>query len=335
MTGLLLALAFLMLCSMFFSATEIAITMASRVRLRTRAERGSAGARRAERLLVRPERGIVTCLVGNTLVNAALAAYGRGALLRLHPAAETTADLLSTAILVPLVLVFCETLPKALAQTYPNRTLAALALPLILVRLLVWPLTQVAIRFADAVRRLAGMKTDLLDFLSREELKQFVARSEKHGHVDAEERDLIYRIFEFWRLEPARFLRRLQDVPRLPADATVGQAQEFMRERRLVRLVVTDPTDRDVVGIATAPALLTAPPGAMVDEFLQPPVRAQLSQSVDRLFAALQRSPSQIAVLGDGDATGIVLLDDLLQELLGRDAGSAPAAAAVPWRAPS
>jgi CBS domain containing-hemolysin-like protein len=326
MMGLLLALAFLMLFSMFFSATEISITMASRVRLRTRAEQGRAGARRAERLLVRPERGIVACLVGNTLVNAAMAAYGRGALLRLYPAAEAAADLLATAILVPLVLLFCETLPKAIAQTYPNRALAALVVPFEIVRLLLWPLTQVAIRLADVVRRLAGMKSDPLDFLSREELKQFVARSEKRGHVDAEERDLIYRIFEFWRLDPARFVRRLDGVPRLPADAAVGRAQEYMRERRLVRLVVTDPADRDVLGIATAPALLTAPPGAVVGEFLQPPVRAQLSQGVDRLFAALQRSPSQIAVLRDGDVTGIVLLDDLLQELLGRESGSAPAA---------
>ena len=325
MTGLLFLLAFFFVGAMFFNAAEIAITMASRVRLRTRAEQGSAGARRAERLLARPERGIVTCLVGNTLVSAALAAYGRGALLRLYPAAEATADLLSTAILVPLVLVFCETLPKALAQTYPNHTLAALAVPFTMVRFLLWPLAQVAIRFADAVRRLAGMKSDPLDFLSREELKQFVARSEKRGHVDAEERDLIYRIFEFWRLEPKRFRRRLQDVPRLPADATVGQAQELMREQRLVRLVVTDAADREVVGIATAPALLTAPPGAVVGEFLQPPVRAELTLSVDRLFAALQRSPSQTAVLRDGGESGIVLLDDLLQELLGRDDGAVPA----------
>ncbi len=76
-----------------------AITMSSRVRLRTRAEQGWGGARRAERLLAHPERGIATCLVGNTLVNAAIAAYGRGALLRLYPFSDTIIDLVSTAIL--------------------------------------------------------------------------------------------------------------------------------------------------------------------------------------------------------------------------------------------
>jgi len=321
MIGLLVVLGFLVVCSMFFSSTEIAITMSSRVRLRTRAEQGHHGARRANRLLAHPERGIATCLVGNTLVSVALAAYGRGALLRMYPFSDTVVDLVSTAILAPIVLVVGETLPKALAQTYPNRTLAVLALPLTVVRGLLWPLAQVAFRVADAVRRIAHLRSDVLDFLSREELKQFVAHSEKHGHVDADERELIYRIFEFWRLDPARFVRQLSSVPRLPADAPINRARELMRERRLVRLVVTDPEDREVLGIATAPALLAAPSEAVLGDFLQPPVRAQLSRGVDRLLADLQRSPSQTAVVREGDATGIVILDDLLHELL----GSAPA----------
>jgi len=269
-------------------------------------------------LLAHPERGIATCLVGNTLVSAALAAYGRGALMRIHPFSDVVIDLVSAAILAPIVLVIGETLPKALSQTYPNRTLAALALPLTIVRWMLWPLAQVAFRVADAVRRIAHLRSDVLDFLSREELKQFVAHSERHGHVDADERDLIYHIFEFWRLDPGRFVRELHSVARLPADAPINRARELMRERRLVRLVVTDAADREVLGVATAPALLAAPSEAVLGDFLQPPVRASLSRGVDRLLADLQRSPSQTAVVREGATTGIVILDDLLQELLGR-----------------
>jgi CBS domain containing-hemolysin-like protein len=322
MIGYAVAIALLLLASAFFSSTEIAVTMASRVRLRTRAERGVRGARWAEQLLQHPERAIVTCLVGNTLVNVAAGVYARAAVLVAHPMSEAAADAIATVAVVPLVLVLGEVIPKALAQTFPNRTLAALALPLVIVRVILAPLTHSSFAVARLVRRMAHLRSDLLDFLSREELKQFVAHSEKHGHVDRDERELIYQIFEFWKLDPARFVRPLQEVPRLACTASAGAAKELMREQHLARLVVTDAAQRDVLGIVTATALLEAPNDSQLEQYVQQPVRAQLGQGVDRLLADLQRSPSQIAVVpaGRGGLAGVILLDDLLQHLLGRDA---------------
>jgi putative hemolysin len=314
--GLLVAL--LLLASAFFSAAEIGVTMASRVRLRTQAQQGKRGAQRAERLLVHPERAIVTCLVGNTLVNVAIAAYVRAAVLHLYPFGTAAADALATAIVVPLALVFGEALPKGLAQTYPNRTLAALALPLRLVRLLLWPLTQTAFAVAGLVRRVTRMKPELTDFVSREELKLLVALSEKHGHVDPEERDLIYRIFEFWRLDPSRFVRPLESVPHAPGTTLAGEAKERMRAAHLGRLVVTDAAGQDVLGVVTATALVDAPNNAPLANYAHAPVSGQLGRGVDRLLADLQRSPAQLAVVRDPGGTGIVSLDDLLQHLLGR-----------------
>jgi CBS domain containing-hemolysin-like protein len=303
--------------------------MASRVRLRTRAQQGRRGAGRAERLLAHPERAIVTCLVGVNLVNIALATTARAAVLALHPFAAAAADAIATLVTVPLVLVLGEALPKALAQTYPNRTLAWFALPLHLVRWVLWPITQFSFGVAAAVRRLAGLHADPLEFVSREELKQFVAHSEKRGHVDADERELIYRIFEFWKLDPARLVRPLEAVPHVAADAPAGRAKQILREGRAARLVVTDAAGREVLGVTSATALLEAPNDAPVGRYLRAPVRLPLGRGIDRLLTELQRSPSHVAVVqgGAGGTPGIILLDDVLQRLLGRDA--APAVPAV------
>jgi CBS domain containing-hemolysin-like protein len=318
----------LLLASSFFAAAEIAVTMASRVRLRTRAERGERGARAAERLMLRPERAIITCLVGNNLVNIALAAYARNAVLGVSSFSEPVADVIATLVCVPLVLVVGEVLPKAFAQTYPNRTLAALAIPLVLVRTLLWPLAQIAFGIAGLVRRVARLEPDALEFLSREELKQFVAHSERHGHVDADERDLIYRIFEFWKIDPQRFVRRLEDLPTLPADAPAARAKELVRSLRLRRLVLTDPSGREVVGVASPTGLLAVADDARAGDAALPPVRASASTGIDRLLAELQRSPSQVAVVRAAP-TGVVLLDDLLRALLGQDIRKNPLDGAV------
>jgi CBS domain containing-hemolysin-like protein len=323
MTAYLLAIAVLLACTALLSAAEIAVTMANRVRLRTRAQAGRRGAARAERLLLRPERAIATCLVGNNLANIALAVYGRTAIAEGLRLGEAAADVVATVVLVPLVLVFGETMPKAMSQLYPNRTLAALALPLEIVRWVLWPLTQVSFAVAGLVRRLAGLRPDLDDVLSREELKQFVAHSEKHGHVDGQEHRLIAAIVEFWRRDPRRWARPLAQLPHLRADDSVARAKALMRGRRLGRLVVLEPDGADVAGVVIAAALLEAPNGARLASYLQPPVRLGPTGGVDRVLAELQRSPSQIGVVRmDGERLPRVLvLDDLLLRLFTVEAG--------------
>jgi len=324
MTTYLVAIVALMVCSALLSAAEIAVTMANRVRLRTRAQEGRAGAARAGRLLLRPERAIATCLVGNNLANVALAVYGRAAIAESTHLGEAAADVVATIVLVPLVLIACETSPKAFAQLYPNRTLAALALPLQIVRWLLLPLTQASFVVAALVRRIARLDSDFADVLSREELKQFVAHSEKHGHVDGEENRLIAAIVEFWRRDPRRWARRLETVPHLRVDTPVGEAKAFMRARRLGRLVVVESDGGDVAGVVTAAALLEVPNAARLAAYVQPPVRLGAVSGADRVLAELQRSPSQVGVVRvEGERQPRVLvLDDLLQRLFGIDAAA-------------
>lgn len=328
MTELLVLMGLLLLGSAFFAGSELAVTMASRVRLRTRAARADRRARWAERLLRRRERTIAVCLVGNNLVNVALAVYGRELVLRMAPLSEAWADTLATALVVPLVLLFGEIVPKAVSQSYPNRVLVAAAAPLHATRLLLSPLLLIAIAIAELARRAVRARNRVLEFASREELKQFVVRSEVRGHVDPEERDLIHHIVEFWKLDPSAFVQPLESLVRVTSDARVGDVKETMRARATSRVIVTDPGGDLVVGVVSATGIVAMENDAPVSRPMRRPVRANPELGLERLLADLQRSPSQTAVVVQPDgSTGIIRLDDLLHRLLGE-------AAAVAQRAP-
>ena len=321
MTEHVLLIALLLGGSAFFSASEIAVTMASRVRLRTRAEAGSRRARVAERLLQHPEKAIVTCLVGNNLLNVAAAITSRLAVMAAVDVGEATADAIATAIMLPLLVVCGEVVPKALGQTYPNRILSLLAIPLSTTRMVLWPLAVVCFGIAGVVRRILGVRSGMLDFVSREEFKQLVAQSEKRGHVDQDERALIDRIVEFESLDPRRIARPLADVPHLAETATVATAKELMRAEHLGRLAVTNPNGTDVVGVVSASGLLDVANSARLAAHLLPPVHLRAATGPDRLLAELQRSPSQIAIVSRDDGSlGVITLDDLLAHLLGSTA---------------
>ena len=118
-TGALIALlCFLVLLSAFFSSAETAMLSLNRLRLK-HLQKKSRGARRAAKLLQRPDRLIGLILIGNNAVNilAALVAgiiFGRWF--------GTDAGIWATTILLTLImLVFAEVTPKTLAALNPER----------------------------------------------------------------------------------------------------------------------------------------------------------------------------------------------------------------------
>jgi CBS domain containing-hemolysin-like protein len=90
-----------------------------------------------------------------------------------------------------------------------------------------------------------------------------------------------------------------------------------MRSRRLSRLPIVNAAGDDLVGVLTAPRLLSAGSGVPIQRYLQEPVRVQHDVTLAELMTALQQSPSQIAVVRPaGSPVGVVRLDDLLGRLL-------------------
>ncbi len=112
--GKILLIACFLLCSAYFSATETAFSSLSRTRLRMMADRGN---RRAELVLSLSERYddlLSTLLVGNNIVNIAIASLGT--ILFVRRFGEDLGSSLSTATVTVAVLFFGEVTPKSLAK---------------------------------------------------------------------------------------------------------------------------------------------------------------------------------------------------------------------------
>jgi putative hemolysin len=323
----LLLVALLLLGSAFFAGSELAVTMSQRARLRTYSANGSWAARAALKLREHPERAIALCLVGNNLANVGVAVFGRQALVQRWSLGEVAADVVTMLVLVPLVLILGEIVPKAVSQINPDRALVFLALPLLAIGVLLSPVLVLAILVAQVVRLMVGLRSRPLAFASRDELKKVLAHSVSSGHVAVGERDLIHRIVEFWKMDLQPLMRPLRDIATLPEGSSMQQVREFMRHNRLSRLPIVKADGSNIVGVLTATRLLSADNTAPIGRYLQEPVRVAAGVQLSELMTALQKSPSQIAVIErPGPGVTVVLLDDLLNSLLGREAETAAAA---------
>src|SRR6202047_940599 len=116
-----LAIATILLCvalSAFFSASETALTTASRARMHALEKNVDRRSSLVIRLLASRARLIGTTLLGNTLVNIGASAVTTSILVAL---AGERGALYATGLMTVLLLVFAEVMPKTVAINYPDR----------------------------------------------------------------------------------------------------------------------------------------------------------------------------------------------------------------------
>ncbi|MEO0438912.1 MAG: HlyC/CorC family transporter [Pseudomonadota bacterium] len=117
--GLLFAvLAALVLMSGFFSSSETGMMSLNRYRLKHLRKQNHRGAKRASKLLERPDRLIGLILIGNNLVNIAASSIATVIAIRLYGDAGIV---ISTILLTIVILIFAEVTPKTIAALHPER----------------------------------------------------------------------------------------------------------------------------------------------------------------------------------------------------------------------
>ena len=111
--SMIVVMAALVLMSAYFSATETAFSSLNSARLKAMAERGNRKAALALRLADQYDRLLSTILIGNNIVNLAVASMGTVLFVRYFGDLGAT---ISTVVVTVVVLIFGEISPKSLAK---------------------------------------------------------------------------------------------------------------------------------------------------------------------------------------------------------------------------
>ena len=118
MTVYLIILVLLLVLSAFFSSAETAFLSLDRVRLEHFVRESIPGARRVSILLERPQRLLSAILIGNNLVNTAVAAVGTVLVAKMMPSGQGENIIIATLVMTILLVILGEVVPKTLAITH-------------------------------------------------------------------------------------------------------------------------------------------------------------------------------------------------------------------------
>lgn len=306
----------LVLMSAYFSATETAFSSLNKTKVKTLAEKGNKRAKLVLSLSERYDKLISTILIGNNIVNIALASIGTVYFISLFGDKGAT---ISTAVITVAVLIFGEISPKSIAKDLPEK-FAMFSAPLI--SFLIWILTPANFIFSLWKKLLAKLlRIESDSKMSQEELLMLVDEVEQEGSIDEDEGDLLRNAIEFREQEAGDILTHRVDLEAVSTDATKEEIAKVFTQTRFSRLLVYNESIDNIIGVIhlkdffTETGITKRP----LNELITKPVFIQKSEKINDLLKILQQNKSHIAVVLDeyGGTRGIVTMEDILEELVG------------------
>ena len=302
----------------FFSAAEMAFIAANRVRLRHLAESGNRTAIRYLESFRQPERTLATAMMGVTIAHITASSVATWALL---PVLGGAAALFVTLALTPLMLVFGEVIPKAVAREWATVIIRTLFPIIEMSNRVLAPFTWAANASVGRLLALVGRRrTTTRQFVSREELKLLLQMEPEEADVTELEARMIDKIFDLGETTVREVMVPLVDVAALPQTATPDEALQLIQERGFSRIPVFTDLIFNVVGVVTAMDLFRRGVGAPdLASIMRPVTYVPETKRIDDLLREMQKGRVQLAAVVDeyGGAVGIVTLEDIVEEIVG------------------
>ena len=325
----------LLLGNGFFSGSEIAIISARRSRIEGLAADGSRAASRVqalqddmEQFLATVQIGVTVCgtlagVLGGILASRYIEpALGGAWLSRFVPPALLASALVGVSI-VYVELVLGELVPKALALRYAEQIALLVSAPFRLMERSSRWLVGVLAASTRLVLRVFGIRdAGLRTFVSEEEIKHLVKEGRQQGVLDQTEMEIIHSVFEFTDTPVRKVMVPRPKIFALEADTAPTEVGSLIVESGFSRIPAYEGSLDNVAGVVyvkDALRLLEKRQPVVIRKILHPVHLVPETKKVGELLKELQKRRSHMAVVVDehGSVSGLVTLEDLIEQIVG------------------
>ena len=324
----LAAVVVLILLNAFFVAGEYSLVTVRRTRIKELADEGSRTARSVLRITSDPPHFIAAMQLGVTLTSLGIGALGERVLADLFDEwlATVLAVLLAFLVITFLHVVVGELVPKGVALSYSERVALGVSGPVRLFFVVFQPLIWVLQRSSELAQRAIGIDPTFAEGQahSEAELKMLLEVSTEHGEIEMDEREMLYKVFDFAEKEVADVMVPRPDVVGVAIDLAPEEAMAAMLEAPYTRYPVYRETLDEIVGILHVRDLVASLHNGGGDtvalaDLLRSPYVVPETKDLGALLADFRRTSQHMAVVVDeyGATAGIVTLEDLLEEIVG------------------
>lgn len=309
-----------MLASLFLSGSETALMTVNRTKVQLRAEQGDKEAEKLLGLLSKPDRMIITILVGNTIANISMAVI----LILIAEHFEWHIGW-AIVILTAFIILFCEVLPKTIAATFSDRIVYIVSPLIRFLVIILRPLTAFIAEITNLVIRIGSKGAITETTITKEELLSMVDLASTDGTFEDEESERIKGMLDFPNKDVSDVLSTHRtEVVGIPIEATYEEVRDTILEHFYTRYPVYDDSLDTIVGMFYSKKFIewSMDTSIELDTIIdKEPLFVVQTLSVEKVFKLMLTHKKHMAVVLDeyGGTLGIVTHEDLIEEMIGQE----------------
>jgi Mg2+/Co2+ transporter CorB len=327
-------LAFLLVCSAFFSIAETSMMALNRYRLRALVKIGHRGAQIAAELLAHTDRLLGVILLGNTLVAAGAATLAADLAHRVLGEAQWVPFASAIAVTFAL-LIFAEITPKVIGAAHAERIAVTLSYVLKPLLKASYPIVWFVNLFVSALLALLRFKPqrgDQPQRLTREELRSLVLESSHF--MPKKHQSILVNLFDLESITVEDVMTPRSRIESIDIDAPAELIVEQLATSYHTRLPVYRGEPGTVLGVLHLRRVLGSVArneldAALIESMLSEPYFVPSTTPVFAQLQYFQEAQQRIALVVDeyGELLGLLTLEDIIEEFIGEFTTSAPARA--------
>ncbi len=329
----MLLLFVLILLNGFFAGSELAFISINNNKLKILAEDGNRKAIKILNLKEMPNRFLSTIQIGVSLASILSGAFGADAFAQVLTdfivaqglgtplLVKPMATLLITLMIMFVMLVFGELVPKRVAMSHTEKFAFIAVTPIAFLAKISMPMIHLLSFSTNLVLRILGIDPHgSEEEVTEEEIRLMVDA----GEIDVKEKEMINNIFEFDNLEVADIMTHRTEIVGIGVDADFNELMALVDKERFTRYPVYEDSIDNIVGIIHLRDILRYMKFHKGQEFnakslMREPFYVPDSKQTDELFRELQLNKTHMAVVIDeyGGTAGLVTMEDLIEEIMG------------------
>ena len=316
----IIALVLLVAMSSVFSSSETAITSVSKIKVRQLDQKDNKNAHLLKKLHDNMQTTISTILIGNNIVNIAASSIATILFTNIF---HQNGALISTVVMTVFVLIFGEVIPKTIAQ-YKNKSVALKFSRFIYFLTIVFkPIVKVLNILTRLVIKLFIGEDEDSSTLTEEELKTLVEVSEEEGVLKNQETEIMINALELKETLAVDIMTPRTSMASVDIEDAESDLKEIIKNITYSRIPVYEDNIDDIIGVLhikeLAHKIIEDDRDFKVRDILKPAFYAYEYIPVVDLFKQMRTKNISISIIIDeyGGTSGIVTMEDILEELVG------------------
>ena len=309
----------LILASAFFSSSETSMMAINRYRLKTLISKNNVQAKRVEKLLNNIDYLIGAILLGNNFVNILAASIATLLSIKLYGEGSV---IIASIILTIVILIFAENTPKTFAAKNPEKIALPASWLLELVIKLFKPVIFLISLISISILKIFGLKSESTDNLNSDELRMAVKDSK--SMMSSSYQRMLLNIIDLEKVKVEDIMIPHNELVIADIDDEEELFDQFKRIQHN-RLLIFQGSENNIIGTIHMRDLLNSYAKdeiniSKIKELIREPYFIPEGTPLSDQLEHFKNQKRRLGIVVDeyGEVQGMVVLDDILEEIVGQ-----------------